>query len=106
MAEFNDWLKVEAETVESEIIVRALGKKPGWKESNFQVMAEVYKALQMLANDCPTFGRPSVALSVQPLCDKLGDIKLKTPAGETLVTFAEKTSFGFLLAQALGRSVH
>ncbi|KAJ1020613.1 hypothetical protein NDA16_004006 [Ustilago loliicola] len=102
MTEFNDWLKVEAETVESEIIVRALGKKPGWKESNFQVMAEVYKALQLLANDCPTFGRPSIALSVQPLCDKLGDIKLKTPAGETLVTFAEKTSFGFLLAQALG----
>ncbi|KAJ9476251.1 Protein STU2 [Pseudozyma hubeiensis] len=102
MTEFNDWLKVEAETVESEIIVRALGKKPGWKESNFQVMAEVYKALQLLANDCPTFARPSVALSVQPLCDKLGDIKLKTPAGETLVTFAEKTSFGFLLAQALG----
>ncbi|TKY86566.1 hypothetical protein EX895_004715 [Sporisorium graminicola] len=102
MTEFNDWLKVEAETVESEIIVRALGKKPGWKESNFQVMAEVYKALQLLAVDCPTFGRPSVALSVQPLCDKLGDIKLKTPAGETLVTFAEKTSFGFLLAQALG----
>ena len=102
MSEFNDWLKLEAETVESEIIVRALGKKPGWKESNFQVMAEVYKALQLLANDCPTFGRPSVALSVQPLCDKLGDIKLKTPAGETLVTFAQKTSFGFLLAQALG----
>ncbi|SPO26101.1 related to STU2 - Microtubule-associated protein (MAP) of the XMAP215/Dis1 family [Ustilago trichophora] len=68
MTEFNDWLKVEAETVEAEIIV----------------MAEVYKALQLLANDCPTFGRPSVALSVQPLCDKLGDIKLKTPAGETL----------------------
>lgn len=102
MVEFNDWLKVEAETVESEIIVRALGKKPGWKESNFQVMAEVYKALQLLANDCPTFGRPSIALSVQALCDKLGDIKLKTPAGETLVTFAEKTSFGFVLAQALG----
>lgn len=102
MTQFNDWLKVEAESVESEIIVRALGKKPGWKESNFQVMAEVYKALQLLANDCPTFSRPSVALSVQPLCDKLGDIKLKTPAGETLVTFAEKTSFGFLLAQALG----
>lgn len=102
MTEFNDWLKIEAETVESEIIVRALGKKPGWKESNFQVMAEVYKALQLLANDSPTFGRPSVALSIQPLCDKLGDIKLKTPAGETLVTFAEKTSFGFLLAQALG----
>ncbi len=102
MSEFNDWLKVEAESVEAEIIVRALGKKPGWKESNFQVMAEVYKALQLLANDCPTFGRPSIALSVQPLCDKLGDIKLKTPAGETLVLFAEKTSFGFLLAQALG----
>ncbi|EPQ29249.1 uncharacterized protein PFL1_03004 [Pseudozyma flocculosa PF-1] len=102
MTDFNAWLEREVDEVEAEIIVRALGKKPGWKESNFQVLAEVYKALRKLAEASPTFGRPSVALSVQPLCDKLGDIKLKGPAAETLGLYAEKTSYGFLLNQALG----
>ncbi|KAL9937441.1 hypothetical protein V8E36_003850 [Tilletia maclaganii] len=99
--DFATWLDGEKDTVESEIIVRALAKSPGWKESNFQVLSEVYKILRLLAEGCPTFGRASIALSIQPLCEKLGDIKLKGPAGETLVTYAEKTSFGFVLAQAL-----
>ncbi|CEH12775.1 Microtubule-associated protein [Ceraceosorus bombacis] len=102
MEDFNTWLGVEAAEVECEVIVRALGKKPGWKESNFQVNAEVFKALRTLANEATSFGRSTIALSVQPLCDKLGDIKLKGPAGETLALFAEKTSFGFVLAQAMG----
>ena len=101
MGKLNEWLGSSAAEVESEIVVRALGKKPGWKESNFQVLMEVYKALRALAENSPTFGRASIALSVQPLCEKLGDIKLKTAAGDTLLLYAEKTSFGFVLAQAL-----
>ncbi|PWN17789.1 ARM repeat-containing protein [Microstroma glucosiphilum] len=99
---FAAWLDREAETIESEVIVRALSKKPGWKESNFQVAAEVFKVFRLLAEQCPTFGRASVALTVQPLVDKLGDIKLKAPANETLGAYSEKTSFGFVLKQALG----
>jgi len=91
MTELLTWLKGEVETIESEVILRSLAKKPGWKESNFQVLSEVYKVLQLLAEECPTFGRSSIALSVQPLCDKLGDIKLKGPAGETLNVYSEKT---------------
>lgn len=99
---FSSWLDREAESVESELIIRSLSKKPGWKESNFQVMAEVYKVFRLLAEQCPTFGRASVALSIQPLCDKLGDIKLKTPASDTLGVFSESTSFAFVVKQALG----
>jgi len=101
MVKFNEWLKIEVEELESELIVRFLSKKPGWKESNFQVMAELYTSLRMLAQDCPSFARASVALSVTPLCEKLGDIKLKGPAADTLTVYAEKTSFGFVLMQAL-----
>lgn len=99
---FASWLDREAENVEAEIIVRALAKKPGWKESNFQVMTEVFKIFRLIAEHCRTFGRPSVALTIQPLCDKLGDIKLKAPASETLSLYAEKTSYGFVLKHALG----
>jgi len=35
------------------------------------------------------------------LAEKLGDIKLKKPAGECLTSFAEKTSIQFVLAQGI-----
>ncbi|CAO1624883.1 unnamed protein product [Parajaminaea phylloscopi] len=98
----NGWVSKEADGLESELVVRALGRKPGWKESNFQVLAEVFKLFQVLAEDCPTFGRATIALSMQPLCEKLGDNKLKGPASETLSVYGEKTSFGFVLKQSLG----
>lgn len=101
MQSYNGWLSHEVETLESELVIRALSRKPGWKESNFQVTAEVFKAFRILADDCATFGRSSVALSIQPLCDKLGDIKLKSPAAETLNLYAEKTAFAFVLRQSL-----
>lgn len=38
MESLHSWLSGgEMENVESELIVRYLSKKPGWKESNFQV---------------------------------------------------------------------
>lgn len=101
MVKFNEWLKLECETVESELIIRYLSRKPGWKESNFQVMSEVYNAFKMLSTDCPSFGRSSVAISISPLCEKLGDIKLKVPAADTLMQYGERTSIGFVMSQAL-----
>lgn len=55
----------------------------------------------MLAENCPSFGRSSVALSVPHLSEKLGDIKLKKPAGDTLLLFAEKTSLSLVLTQGV-----
>jgi cytoskeleton-associated protein 5 len=53
----------------------------------------------LLAEKAPSFGRSCAALAVPHLCDKLGDLKLKKPAGETLLAFAEKTSLQFVLNQ-------
>ena len=33
------------------------------------------------------------------LTDKMGDVKLKKPAGDTMIAFAEKTSLSFVLSQ-------
>jgi cytoskeleton-associated protein 5 len=63
----------------------------------FQVSSKIYGILQILATQCPTFGRSSAALSIPHLSEKLGDVKLKKPAGDTLVVFAEKTSLQFVL---------
>lgn len=67
-----------------------------------QVSARIYGILSMLAEKCPTFSRSSAALSVPHLSEKLGDIKLKKPAGDTLLIFAEKTSLSFVLTQGIG----
>ena len=53
----------------------------------------------MLSERCKSFGRSSVALSVPHLSEKLGDVKLKKPAGDALISFASKTSLQFVLNQ-------
>lgn len=64
---------------------------------DWQVSTKLYGILGILADRCPSFGRASAALSIPHLSEKLGDMKLKKPAGETLLLFAEKASLQFVL---------
>ncbi|KAI5453121.1 hypothetical protein NCC49_006149 [Naganishia albida] len=89
-----------ADKAETEVIFRYLCKTPGWNEKNFQVSGKIYSTMGAMAQKCAKFGRSSAALAIGPLTDKLGDLKLKKPAGEALGMFAEKTSLGFVFSQA------
>ncbi|KAJ1308957.1 hypothetical protein OPQ81_004640 [Rhizoctonia solani] len=102
LEEMSTWLdgELNGAGVESEVLFRFLGKKPGWGEKNFQVSAKVYALMAMLAERSPTFSKASAALAIPHLAEKLGDMKLKKPAGDLLLTFAEKTSLSFVLSQA------
>ncbi|KAJ6502581.1 microtubule associated protein [Mycena sanguinolenta] len=97
--EMTTWVGGVVNEVDAEVIVRALAKK-GWAEKNFQVSAKIYAICSLLAEQCPSFGRSCPALCVAHLSEKLGDLKLKKPAGDTLLVFAEKTSLQFVLNQA------
>ncbi|KAJ6496648.1 microtubule associated protein [Mycena vitilis] len=97
--EMTAWVEGEIATVDAEVVVRALAKK-GWAEKNFQVSAKIYAICSLLAERCPSFGRSCPALCIAHLTEKLGDLKLKKPAGDTLLVFAEKTSLQFVLNQA------
>ncbi|EPQ58151.1 microtubule associated protein, partial [Gloeophyllum trabeum ATCC 11539] len=99
LEEMTSWLEGVVEEVDAEVIVRFLAKK-GWSEKNFQVSTKLYGILSLLAERCPSFGRSCVALSTPHLSEKLGDMKLKKPAGETLLLMAEQTSLQFVLSQA------
>jgi cytoskeleton-associated protein 5 len=96
LEEMTTWVEGIVEELDAEVVVRALGKK-GWGEKNFQVSAKLYGILIILAERCPSFGRSCAALSIPHLSEKLGDAKLKKPAGDALVAFAEKTSLQFVL---------
>lgn len=118
--EMQSWVEKEAASIDAEVLVRAIAKK-GWSEKNFQVgslhrptkcpflhdyqvSAKLYVVLDTLAQQCPSFGRSCIALSVPHLTEKLGDMKLKKPAGDTLLTFAEKASLQFVLHQGKSSS--
>ncbi|KAJ7097957.1 microtubule associated protein [Mycena belliarum] len=97
--EMTAWVEGVINEVDAEVVVRALAKK-GWAEKNFQVSVKIYAICSLLAEQCPSFGRSCPALCVAHLSEKLGDLKLKKPAGDTLLVFAEKTSLQFVLNQA------
>lgn len=59
----------------------------------------MFGVLQLLAEESPSFAKSSSALTIAPLTDKLGDIKLKKPATDALMTYAEKSSLQFVLSQ-------
>ncbi|KAJ3162133.1 Microtubule-associated protein, microtubule dynamics during spindle orientation [Geranomyces michiganensis] len=88
------------DTLECEAIVRALSNKPGWKESNFQVMSAMMSIFQYLAKEIPQFSTTAATIIIPGIADKLGDMKVKKSAGDCLSTIAEKLSFQFVLAQA------
>ncbi|KAJ6596858.1 microtubule associated protein [Mycena vulgaris] len=97
--EMTAWVDGAIHEVDAEVVIRALAKK-GWAEKNFQVSAKIYAICSLLAEQCPSFGRSCPALCIAHLSEKLGDLKLKKPAGDTLLVFAEKTSLQFVLNQA------
>ncbi|KAI0046098.1 ARM repeat-containing protein [Auriscalpium vulgare] len=97
--EMTSWVESVVEEIDAEVVVRFLAKK-GWSEKNFQVSAKLYNILVILTERCPSFGRSCPALCVPHLSEKLGDMKLKKPASETLIAFAERTSLQFVLHQA------
>ncbi|CAG8714523.1 7634_t:CDS:10, partial [Racocetra persica] len=97
---YNTLNEMDPSNIEAELIVRFLAKKPGWKESNFQVMAKAFNVMELLSSKAPSFGKPTAALAIPVLFEKLGDIKLKKSAGETLTAFAEKISLQFVLWQS------
>lgn len=66
--------------------------------------AKLYQVMSSMAEKSPSFAKPAAALVIGPLSDKLGDLKLKKPAGDALTMFAEKTSLAFVLAQGTYQS--
>ncbi|GAA5944540.1 Stu2p [Sporobolomyces koalae] len=97
-----EWCQTpEGSECESEVVVRWLvGRKPGPKESNFQVSGKMFGLFQQLAQGSSSWSKACAAVAIPICCDKLGDIKLKKPAGDAIVSFAERSSLGFVLSQA------
>ncbi|KAI9009704.1 armadillo-type protein [Gaertneriomyces semiglobifer] len=87
----------DTSTIAPEAVACALNKKPGWKESNFQVMTTLLQTFQFLAAEVPRFDRSAGTIITPPIAEKLGDMKVKRVAGDCMTAIAEKLSLQFVL---------
>nr|XP_058951305.1 cytoskeleton-associated protein 5-like isoform X2 [Pocillopora verrucosa] len=80
----------------SQVLIRVLAKKPGWKDTNFQVLKAKFALCQYVAQNIKSFSKRSAFYALDGLVDKIGDIKLKEASKETLTTFAEVISLNYI----------
>jgi cytoskeleton-associated protein 5 len=84
-----------------EALVRLLAKAVvDKKETNFQVAAKAFAALQVLAEKAPKLTKRAAWWFMGNLVEKLGDLKLRTPASDCLLALAECVTPQFVVSQA------
>ncbi|XP_071809133.1 cytoskeleton-associated protein 5-A-like isoform X2 [Asterias amurensis] len=81
--------------VNTQVFVRILAKKPGWKEANFQVLNAKITMVGVLAEKA-NFSRRTASFVISGLVDKIGDIKSGAKVKESLTAVAEATQLGYI----------
>lgn len=78
-----------------QVIVRILAKKPGFKDTNFQVLKLRVEIVKYLAENHP-FTATVAEYCLIDIAEKLADAKNSSIAIETLLSIAEATSFEYV----------
>lgn len=101
MEKFSDMVKTMGkEEIPCQVFVRVLKKKPGLKETNFQVLKLKLDLLSHLAKNAK-FSRQSAEFVLGEIIDKVGDVKNGAVAQETLSCMSEACSLEFISDQAM-----
>ncbi|XP_024136735.1 cytoskeleton-associated protein 5 isoform X4 [Oryzias melastigma] len=81
-------------------LVRMLAKKPGWKETNFQVMQMKLHIVALVAQR-GQFSKTSASVVLEGLVDKVGDVKCGGNAKEGLTAIGEACSLPWTAEQVV-----
>ncbi|KAJ8281337.1 hypothetical protein GJAV_G00066360 [Gymnothorax javanicus] len=81
-------------------LVRMLAKKPGWKETNFQVMQMKLHIVGLIAQK-GSFSKTSAFVVLDGLVDKVGDVKCGAKAKEALTAISEACSLPWTAEQVV-----
>uniref|UniRef100_A0A1A8N3F8 Cytoskeleton associated protein 5 n=1 Tax=Nothobranchius pienaari TaxID=704102 RepID=A0A1A8N3F8_9TELE len=81
-------------------LVRMLAKKPGWKETNFQVMQMKLHVVALIA-ERGQFSKTSASVVLDGLVDKVGDVKCGGNAKEALTAIGEACSLPWTAEQVV-----
>ncbi|NXR28460.1 CKAP5 protein, partial [Cinclus mexicanus] len=90
MEEFQKAVELmERSEMPCQALVRMLAKKPGWKETNFQVVMQMKLHIVALIAQKGNFSKTSAQVVLDGLVDKVGDVKCGTNAKEAMTAIAE-----------------
>lgn len=92
----NKMKSTDPESLNGELLVRFFGKRPGWKESNFQVFLKTIQLIDSCIDKCG-FSQEGVTLLVPSVIDKLSDIKIGPTLSNLLSTCAEYVGLDCIL---------
>ncbi|XP_064144258.1 cytoskeleton-associated protein 5 isoform X3 [Loxodonta africana] len=81
-------------------LVRMLAKKPGWKETNFQVMQMKLHIVALIAQK-GNFSKTSAQIVLDGLVDKIGDVKCGNNAKEAMTAIAEASMLPWTAEQVM-----
>lgn len=81
-------------------LVKMLAKKPGWKETNFQVMQMKLRIVALIAQK-GQFSKTSASVVLDALVDKVGDVKCGGNAKEGLTAIGEACSLPWTAEQVV-----
>ncbi|KAM4734479.1 cytoskeleton-associated protein 5 isoform 2-T2 [Anableps anableps] len=81
-------------------LVRMLAKKPGWKETNFQVMQMKLHIVALVAQR-GQFSKTSASVVLDGLVDKIGDVKCGGNAKAALTSIGEACSLPWTAEQVV-----
>ncbi|XP_061825772.1 cytoskeleton-associated protein 5 isoform X4 [Nerophis lumbriciformis] len=87
-------------TIPCQALVRMLAKKPGWKETNFQVMQMKLYIVALIAQR-GEFSKTSASVVLDGLVDKVGDIKCGVKAKEGMTAIAVACSLPWTAEQVV-----
>uniref|UniRef100_A0A4W4GEB5 TOG domain-containing protein n=1 Tax=Electrophorus electricus TaxID=8005 RepID=A0A4W4GEB5_ELEEL len=92
--------QMDRSEIPCQALVRMLAKKPGWKETNFQVMQMKLHIVGLIAaKGC--FSTTSALVVLDGLVDKIGDVKCGSSAKEALTAIGEARSLPWTAEQVV-----
>uniref|UniRef100_A0A673Z6D4 Cytoskeleton associated protein 5 n=1 Tax=Salmo trutta TaxID=8032 RepID=A0A673Z6D4_SALTR len=100
MEEFYQVKVTELIVMPCQALVRMLAKKPGWKETNFQVMQLKLQVVAVVAQR-GRFSTTSASVVLDALVEKMGDVKCGGKAKDALTAIGEACSLSWIAEQVV-----
>ncbi|KAG1678360.1 Cytoskeleton-associated protein 5 [Nymphon striatum] len=97
MQTFSETIRcTEGEQLPIQALIIILSQKPGFKDTNFQVLNLKFLALSEIAKKASMFSQTSANCCILAIIDKIGDVKAGANASEALSCIAEATTLKFV----------
>lgn len=84
---------LDAKNIPTQALVKFVAKKPGLKDTNFQVLKAKLEIVKYLAENCK-FSMTTANCCVTEISEKFSDSKNGTAVADTLTAIAEANSLG------------